>query len=501
MEAADNREHFENQWRQAFSEAGVTPPPMVWHKIEATLATQKESGYRKTIFYYRMAAAAMAIVAAGLGAVLFFNTKEPADTDFRLASESAVYSNRTAGEEPAAVAGNRPENVKENGDKTAASNSEAVAGEKATTKVKKPQESENDQNKAFTPGLLAASEDTEEGDAPTGGFEGADAENATGFPERMIASREVLGEIEPVGVAELSSGIKPLKVSHIYSVARVVVPGKEKNAEQPLLASLGVGAGAFDPNYSFRTEGSSRLFNTATTADALAFAPAGAESVSEFNAYNGLPQRNMRPYQETNSQGGTFSVGGGIGKRVFKKLLVHAGLYYGRFNSGGSTNLVLSDSTTNRRYAVNQATLHNAEVKNVYSNGKFSYQGESAELSNRYEFLTVPLKMGFILLDGRTGLILNTGLSGEVFLSNKVQVSGEGIEDTKTKAGENSPYKNVYFNGTLGLEVNYQIAANYKVVFEPYYRHALTTFTKNSEGLTSSPRIWGVQAGLRYELR
>lgn len=514
MEAADNKEHFEKQWRQAFDQASMAPPPMVWHKIEATLATQKEGVYKKTIFYYRLAAAAMATVAVGLGAALLLNSDEANRQDYRIASESVMYQNELKEETTSSAAAEQDQPGEKMKDVNASEKGSLAKGEregKPGMKNELPQRKEmvpgfDPQSGAgAVPGLVASNEDNEQRKAALG-YTGRDLVKGAGMvaaSEQTLADKDLflMPGLTARPVAEIPAKVDVLSVSHLYGVARPVIRNKEASGDQPLLASIGVGAGSFNPNYSLGAQNAA--FSTADARqDGVSLAPGGAETVSDlFNASNGLSTQNARGYSESYSQGGTFSVGAGIGKRLFRRLLVHTGLYYGRFNSSGSTNLVLTDSASDKRYAVNQASLYNEEVQNVYVNGNYSYRSEATGVTNMYEFLTIPMKVGFVLLDGRTGLILNTGVSSEILLSNVVRPDGNGIEVTRNKAGDDSPYRNVYFNGTLGLEVNYQVASNYRVVVEPYYRHALTTFTRNSEGLSSSPRIWGIQAGLRYELR
>ena len=517
MEAADNKEHFENQWRQAFDQASMAPPPMVWHKIEATLATQKEGVYKKTIFYYRLAAAAMATVAIGLGAALLLNSDEANQQDYRIASESVIYQNELKEETSSSAAVERGQTGKQMKDVKASEKGSLAKGEREArsgTEIELPQRKEI--APGFAPpsgsggdsGLVAANEDDEQMKAASG-YTSRDPMKGSGM---VAASVQTLAEKDLFSmpglasrpVAEIPTKVDVLSVSHLYGVARPVIRNKEASGDQPLLASIGVGAGSFDPNYSFSNIRNSAFLSGSGNVHRAGFsvAPGGAETVSDqFNASNGLSTQNARGYNESYNQGGAFSVGASVGKRLFKRLLVHTGLYYGRFNSSGSTNLILTDSASDKRYAVNTASLYNEDVQNVYGNGNYSYRSEETGVTNMYEFLTVPMKIGFVLLNGRTGLILNTGVSSEILLSNVVKPDGNGIEVTRNKAGDDSPYRNVYFNGTLGLEVNYQVASNYRVVVEPYYRHALTTFTKNTESHSSSPRIWGIQAGLRYELR
>lgn len=483
MEAADNKEFFESQWRQAFDGASVTPPPMVWERVEARLATQKEAKYKKAIFYYRWAAAAMTTVAVGLGAVLLINS--------RFVSSEAAVAAVAPVHEKAEVSTADPFHTQPR----LPESSLAAALPELLDEPLKPL---SDNSKVA---LIAQAAGSNEqiaalGGVPAGTVSGEDESAVNDFSTPILTVSAIHQS------AALASNIGKVAVNRLYGVARPV-PAKRRLVEnQPLIAGLGLGSGTFDPNYGYRSGGSG-LFNASSADEGLALT-GNDYSDPRFEAFNsaaGLRAGASSSPRENNTQGGSFSVGGSIGKRIFRRLLVHTGINYGRYNSNGSTSLVLNDETNSKRYALNQASFNSGSVQDVLSSSQYTYESEAANVTNTYEFISVPVKLGVILLDRRTGIVLNTGISNEFLLGNLIKSKDSGFEDVKTKSGEGSPYRNVYLNGTLGLEVNYAINSHYKVVVEPYYRQAFTSLTKNTEGYSSAPRLWGVQAGVRYELR
>jgi hypothetical protein len=477
MEAADNNEFFESQWRQAFDGASVTPPPMVWERVEARLATQKEGKYRKAIFYYRWAAAAMTTVAVGLGAALWLNgTSSIAEQE--VASAAAMEATATEQAQTPELREMKMENEI------------ASSGPSAIEDYQR-----NGGSKSGTPTLASV--------AAVSAPSGRPAAEAPLFSEEGENTFETsIAAVTGIFRSEkLISNLSKIEVDHLYGVVRPTQKKRKELGDAPLLAGLGIGSGTFDPNYGFRSGGG--LFNNASADETslIASSTTGAKS-NDFNYQNGLAGAStVRGYNESNGQGGTFSFGASVGKRIFRRLLLQTGLQYGRYNSNGTTNLVLNDKSNNKRYALNQTSLANESVQDVFATSQYSYEGEPTRITSTYEFISVPVKLGVILLDRRTGVVLNTGVSNDFLVSNLIKSKDNDIEEVKTKSGDSSPYKKMYVNGTVGLEVNYAINNHYKVVVEPYYRQALTSLTKNADGYSSSPRLWGVQAGVRYELR
>jgi len=486
MEAADNRGLFESQWREALEGAKVPAPPMVWEKIEAQLATQKEGKYKKMIFFYRMTAAAMTTIAVGLGTVMLFNSSPLQNEQNIAATELQAPPSE------------------ENGAGVTSSATESVA--KITEAARQAIPSRHTESAGYQ------AESTNEPQAYVASSEGqfpspasADEGDADMHSQSAIMSRQnkllEMPTIQPIFAnTDLESAVQELSVDHLYGVARPVLSNKRERNSYPLVAGLGLGAGSFDPNYGYRSGGNGLLnFASASTSEASLVVADESSKNAEFGSATNLPINSSRTYNESHSQGGSFAFGANIGKRIFKRLIVHTGIQYGRYNSNGNTSLQLTDNTNNKTYAVNQASLRSAEVQDVYSNGNFSYDEEHTGVVNTYEFVSVPVKLGAVLMDRRMGVVLNTGLSSEFLLSNTVKAGN--LEAVTTKASEPSPYRNVYLNGTVGVELNYNIAPGYKFVIEPYLRHALTTLTKSTDGFVSSPRLWGIQAGVRYELR
>ena len=108
-------------------------------------------------------------------------------------------------------------------------------------------------------------------------------------------------------------------------------------------------------------------------------------------------------------------------------------------------------------------------------------------MSNQYEFASIPLRAGYVLVDKKFNLTFLAGVSSELFLNNEIESSSGEFETLTSSSGDDSPYKNVYFNGSLGTMLGYSFASNYLITVEPSYRFAMNSFTKDDFYLNSYP--------------
>ena len=93
------------------------------------------------------------------------------------------------------------------------------------------------------------------------------------------------------------------------------------------------------------------------------------------------------------------------------------------------------------------------------------------------------------------------GISSELFLNNRIGSNNSDFETLTTTSGDGSPYKRVYFNGSLGTMFGYTLARNYLITVEPSYRFAVNSFTKDEFYLNSYPSSFMVSFGVAYNFR
>ena len=93
------------------------------------------------------------------------------------------------------------------------------------------------------------------------------------------------------------------------------------------------------------------------------------------------------------------------------------------------------------------------------------------------------------------------GISSEFFLNNQIEDKSNYLETLSSASGDGSPYKNVYFNGSLGTMLGYTFARNYVITLEPSYRFAVNSFTRDDFYLNSYPSSFMVSFGVAYNFK
>ena len=531
---------FEREWQQAFEDAEMEPGKDIWNNIDAHLANKETDKYKRKVVYYRWMAAASVIFAIGLSYFSLnhaFNgglgtgnsltnssesieTNEPAaegekekDIQFRsnkgLAKEGGPDgASESIGESPQFAFGDeksteKPEaakdisggtsgaktdlstssiagytNEKGNEEATSQTPSENVmiaAGEETTRQRPAEQDAEMEHHPALVTddvfdenahaAMIAASSGTDE--AQKAAAEAKDAESDLNSLNGFTYDNALYAEL--------------MDPPYIYSIPGVAIIREEVKDDKKgpkLWAGLNVGSSLFDPNFE---QGSN-------------FQPRTSPALANYSTADGariLPQTTS--FDESTDPGISYSVGVNFGLRLSEKWVLQSGIAYA--NRSASTN-----STTNVQNVENDintpASFGNVTTesdRNVLTSVRQDYQ-----LSNTFQFASVPLKAGYLLVDRKFGIMVLAGISADFFLSNTLSESNDKIEEVRVEAGSNSPFKDVNFNGVVGAEFSYKLSRNYHLTLEPNYSLALSSFTKSGSSFTSNPQTFGIAAGLKF---
>ena len=126
---------------------------------------------------------------------------------------------------------------------------------------------------------------------------------------------------------------------------------------------------------------------------------------------------------------------------------------------------------------------------------------DKTSLNNQYEFASIPVRAGYVILNKKINLTLLAGISSEIFINNSISDDSNFLQSLSSDDASDSPYNNMYFNGTLGTMLGYSFARNYMVTVEPSYRMAINSFTKDSFYLSSYPSSFMLSFGVAYNFR
>jgi hypothetical protein len=109
----------------------------------------------------------------------------------------------------------------------------------------------------------------------------------------------------------------------------------------------------------------------------------------------------------------------------------------------------------------------------------------------------VPVQAGYVLVDRKVGLQINSGVSTDFFMQNTLTDKSGQMASFSSSAGEESPYRAVSWAGLVGTELSYKIATQYRISIAPGLRYSLNSVLK-SDVNSSNPLVWDVGFRFRY---
>jgi hypothetical protein len=272
------------------------------------------------------------------------------------------------------------------------------------------------------------------------------------------------GDVEPVAASRDASEEAIDAPELPESVAGVpIYPTTRKSEKSVLWAGLNMAPGYFDPNYSQQS------LQTAI--------PAYQGNSGSLSA------------QEDHHAGLSMTVGLEMGMQLSGRWQLSSGIQYLNNNVQSTTNLVLNNRTP--VLFSNAASLDRNELNENATYG-------ATELDNTFQFISIPIQAGYMLVDSRVKFQLNAGVSSDVFLKNKITAVDRSLESVTINSGSDAPFRSVYFNGLIGAQASYEFLPRYLITLEPRYKMALSEFTKSNHAYTSLPSSFGIGVGVKY---
>ena len=247
---------------------------------------------------------------------------------------------------------------------------------------------------------------------------------------------------------------------------------KDRQSKEDLWASLGASTGNYSPSSSFSS-------STSSASRVLYQSPG---SLSNNGAQSS--------YSTTSSKGSVFSIGMNLGKRISNRWLVQGGVSYLNQAIGYTSNFALLDA-------------NNSPMASVADYANFKTLPSVVQVSSPYQinsvnkYISVPVQAGYMLIDRKLGLQLNSGLSTDIFMQNTLTDESGQFESYSSGAGDSSPYRTISWAGLMGTELSYKIASQYRVSIAPGLRYSLNSVLKSNSS-ASNPLAWDVGFRFRY---
>ncbi len=230
-----------------------------------------------------------------------------------------------------------------------------------------------------------------------------------------------------------------------------------------LWAGLNVTPGYFDPN--FQSQGVVQ----------------GLQSPS-------FAQSTLQP-EEEHRTGFSMSFGIEMGVKLSDRWQLSGGIQYLNNNVQSSTNAILDQRTP-----IFSSVIETLDLSDSRANITFV----PTELDNTFQFLSIPVQAGYLVLDKKVKVLVNAGIASDIFLKNKITALDRSLESITINPGSNAPFRSVYFNGILGVEASYEFLPRYLITLEPRYKLAISDFTRPESSYSSFPSSFGIGLGVKY---
>jgi hypothetical protein len=491
MKDLNKRTDFDKYWEEVFQDAEMTPSDNVWNKIDSSLSKEEAGYFKRKAFIFKLMAAASIVFAMSVG--LF-------SLNYYLENGSGspvIVSDANDGIDTEAEQFN-PDN--------------SISIQPDQSLVVTLSEKLNDPPTASTAGANEGNDQNLNSDAQLDRNYGTTEGITTGYVATIPRVLNAQQEIHDGAASEIGMGsgflntsqideLRPLDfrydriddmaydIEHIYLIPimpRGASKMKRESDTGMLTASLDVSAGSFNPNF---VQGGMNF----ASPNGAAFSDSRSE-LAAFNTANKdfLLMRNSG--KETKSQL-AISYGVNVGFKITNRFLLQTGVAYRKANTTTTTNGYIENPDNNTRIPI--VATYNYQFEGLSSVNLM----EQTDLNNQYEFASIPVRMGYMVLDRKVSVTLLAGMTSEFFINNTIEDKSNFLQTLSSNDAADTPYNNVYFNGSFGTMIGYTFAGNYMMTVEPGYRMALSSFTKDNFYLNSFPSSFMLTFGLAYNFK
>lgn len=273
---------------------------------------------------------------------------------------------------------------------------------------------------------------------------------ATAPPQNTIQSllsffTNVPDNVESKSVAWEKENTLPMW--HPQGVPNVVVRPKTKHQDQ--WASLGFSAGNFSAGNGNQNSFALSQFDGASYA---------VGQVSE------------------ESKGTMYQVEMNFGKQVARRWVIQGGVGYMQRNSEGSSNIISARGEK-------VADLASLESQNSL------VIGEPYALENTMQVMTLPVQVGYILLDKRVGVRILTGIANELMIKYQIDDTEGNLGSQTYRPSDNSEYNSYGMSALVTTELSYAIADKYQVAIFPQMRQSIMPLKDSDRELPMSMEV------------
>lgn len=475
------KQKFEENWLEAVGSANVAPPEKVWTSIEQQLGN--DSMKRRVVFYQRLAAASIlfAFLAGAFG--LYWR-------DQRNTQLAEVKNSQIKNQDKEKKSSNSKSVLKNEIPKTGSSRTESSKTEKAAGESKvlsKGHVASNDSKLAHAnsqkiitsknndDGVISESKEilTEQKNLRQALSTNEIAAHVNqDIEQEAKLNREgfygsVSQQIESAPLYEINLKGEPQNVELVRKLpampAAFLNRENEKKYDEKWWAAAGASAGSYNPNYS------------------------NSSFVAQSSAYN-TAALSLSPSSVPANYGTSYSVALTAAHRVSKRWVVQSGMQY------LARSIDYTSNYTN--YSGNKAVASVADYASL--NTSQVTVSSPYQLESRSEYISIPLQAGYVLVDRKFSLLLNSGISSDIFIRNTLtDLSGQRSSYSES-GGQNSPYRTFMWSALASTELSYKMGTHYRLALVPGMRYSLSQVMKSDQATQGNPMIWDIGFRFRY---
>jgi len=485
------RKNFDEQWRKAFSDAEADPSEKVWSTIELKLENRK---MKRRVFYYQRLAAALLLFVVAMSVIILgdwsgdearlTNAKQQEEkSTSNLGKTKEANEQLSAANEVTAADENNKESTETNKQKgqpvmTADKNESNPPVAKNLNQKSSDVYGSKLSDKADVSSRVAGTENNmenfitgnESGNSSNPVSSSNTSTEATTFPTRRILMKD-LAEPTPILLASILQPelkVVPEGRRELPAMPAEFMASETRNesSEESLWLAVAGNAGSYNSGIS----------------------PNIIPAASSFDSRGGVQAVAAPPKSEPASTGTAYSIGFNVGKKIAKRWILQSGVTYLTQSLNYTSNLV----------SYGQGNVVTAFVSEFSSANSALAITQPYTVTNSLEFVSVPLQVGYLIVDRKLGWQMNVGLAPDFFIRSTLRdQSGQSAKLTQGR-GEDSPYRSLNWAGLASTELSYKISSHYRISIAPGIRYGFEPTLRSTNVPLSKPIVFDIGFRFRY---
>lgn len=521
-----DRGKFEDQWKEAFSQAEVSPSSDSWINIELELERAEGQRMKRRLLFYKTLAAASVVfaMAIGGGTGLYINQQRSIITSSnnQLLSHNNNTQNETSLQDqslktiaPESIT-TKDETLQQKAETTTSdsaprerTNSGNVQGKSSTTEIA------DDQRIAFAEGLQKDQEKAEK--KRTGNTSVNVATPTTPVTGKQLPAehaRQFYEDNNLIGYAEipmsgsasdeevpLALSLDPKRLPALYQNKNIALQLPKQAEADPVAVMLAQLAAREKEITEEEIEKPSSLKDeklwTSVGVSAGSFNTI-ASNVSPTSSNTFIANNASLADSEIKASGVAYAVGVNMGTRIANRWVLQGGVNYLTQSSDYTANAAVRspDYQTFRPASINELEQLNQDDARIATSEKLVTTAPY-NVNNSVRYISLPVQAGYLLVNSKFGVQLNAGISTDLFIQNVKTAEGQSIKNVDQGRGD-APYRPMNFSGLMGTELSYKFNRHYRIAVNPGLRYPFRSIYKSELGLESSPLTFDVGLRFRY---